>query len=517
MLDSDLAHIRKVLEEARKGNLAQKMGDLLTFFQCRGYAHLQQISCKHVGCHEANRDGQMVDVTHVQDLLKSFATLGYAPESSLSGICIELGHDDGSNTTRKKNQELIEKSNGKLGGDTTTLKYASVSGSHRNQCMRSVVYRCLCDDPEVGVEGKWSLDRFDEAFQKACTSGTQWLVVSRDVLAAFPDWAALQQAASNATGQQQKVETELQALQKICSIVKKGLTNRECVKKALHLQEVLNQFVSLLEKEAGVKDWLLWKHVGHLGLEGVALVLDKKRMIHYGSIEEAAVDQLNNLCEEAGISHVTSPWVVKKEDAKTAKGFRDGCMIQRLDDTVAKIITVDKDGVTMLIECEKPYQAKASLQSFLDGEWKLKKTHAQELVPWTTACQPSVSKEFFFACVKAQVQMEMFEQLKMPKMKHFLGLEIYKGPRDVKVSRSFKSGELVIPCSTCKVVIAPEVKDALVIGQCSHGGDTFLVALAPLTQWPKEDDESGFLNPFWLLPESCEKDEASCEIQDIKL
>ena len=56
-----------------------------------------------------------------------------------------------------------------------------------------------------------------------------------------------------------------------------------------------------------------------------------------------------------------------------AKGFRDGCMIQRLDDTVAKIITVDKDGVTMLIECEKPYQAKASLQSFLDGEWKLKK------------------------------------------------------------------------------------------------------------------------------------------------
>lgn len=200
-----------------------------------------------------------------------------------------------------------------------------------------------------------------------------------------------------------------------------------------------------------------------------------------------------------------------------AKGFRDGCMIQRLDDTVAKIITVDKDGVTMLIECEKPYQAKASLQSFLDGEWKLKKTHAQELVPWTTACQPSVSKEFFFACVKAQVQMEMFEQLKMPKMKHFLGLEIYKGPRDVKVSRSFKSGELVIPCSTCKVVIAPEVKDALVIGQCSHGGDTFLVALAPLTQWPKEDDESGFLNPFWLLPESCEKDEASCEIQDIKL
>jgi len=65
--------------------------------------------------------------------------------------------------------------------------------------------------------------------------------------------------------------------------------------------------------------------------------------------------------------------------------------------------------------------------------------------------------------VKAQVQMEMFEQLKMPKMKHFLGLEIYKGPRDVKVSRSFKSGELVIPCSTCKVVIAPEVKDALVI------------------------------------------------------
>ena len=200
-----------------------------------------------------------------------------------------------------------------------------------------------------------------------------------------------------------------------------------------------------------------------------------------------------------------------------AKGFRDGCMIQRLDDTVAKIIAVDKDGVTMLIECEKPYQAKASLQSFLDGEWKLKKTHAQELVPWTTACQPSVSKEFFFACVKAQVQMEMFEQLKMPKMKHFLGLEIYKGPRDVKVSRSFKSGELVIPCSTCKVVIAPEVKDALVIGQCSHGGDTFLVALAPLTQWPKEDDESGFLNPFWLLPESCEKDEASCEIQDIKL
>ena len=219
MLGSDLAHIRKVLEEARKGNLAQKMGDLLTFFQCRGYAHLQQISCKHVGCHEANRDGQMVDVTHVQDLLKSFATLGSAPESSLSGICIELGHDDGSNTTRKKNQELIEKSNGKLGGDTTILKYASVSGSHRNQCMPSVVYRCLCDDPEVVVEGKWSLDRFDEAFQKACTSGTQWLVVSRDVLAAFPDWAALQQAASNATGQQQKVETELQALQKICSIV----------------------------------------------------------------------------------------------------------------------------------------------------------------------------------------------------------------------------------------------------------------------------------------------------------
>ena len=98
------------------------------------------------------------------------------------------------------------------------LRYASIAGSHANQVLRLWHYTMGHRCEKMTCDGKLSLElleKKDSAYHAAVRDGTKWQVISHHVVKEFPNFATLAQAAGNATGQLQRVESELQLLRKL--------------------------------------------------------------------------------------------------------------------------------------------------------------------------------------------------------------------------------------------------------------------------------------------------------------
>lgn len=172
--------IRELLSKATDGQLGKHMGLLMDFLLDQGLAVKQQIQCQLIGVHHQNRDGMGVDVGHVQSLASSIHGLGYVPSTS-NNVAVEIpvGHEGAK--IRKFNADLQNQSGERLGmGDTATLRYASVQGSHTNQVFRAFMYSAKHSDESLTIDGRLSLLKISKEWADAISNGVSWIVVSQE-------------------------------------------------------------------------------------------------------------------------------------------------------------------------------------------------------------------------------------------------------------------------------------------------------------------------------------------------
>ncbi|CAE7536952.1 unnamed protein product [Symbiodinium necroappetens] len=196
--EMDRAIIQGFLQAAEGGKLVQSIDGLHEFLVQHGVAWRQVIHCDHVGVHSQNRDGLGCSSAHVHDLLKSICSIGFS-QSEVRGICVEVPHGPEGDEIRGFNQRLVSDAGGRL-APVTSLRYASVVGSHANQAARCIWHKVAHDDDRLTVDGKLSLEKLeavDRAWARSIRDGHTWLVVSHELAQEFPQYCLLAQAAGN--------------------------------------------------------------------------------------------------------------------------------------------------------------------------------------------------------------------------------------------------------------------------------------------------------------------------------
>ena len=86
-----------------------------------------------------------LDIQHVGALISSINALGYDPMSA-KGLAVELGLGEEGKQVRSFNEKLISGSEGRLGSQST-IRFASLDGSHGNYASRSVFSQGVHNDP----------------------------------------------------------------------------------------------------------------------------------------------------------------------------------------------------------------------------------------------------------------------------------------------------------------------------------------------------------------------------------
>ena len=216
MQQTDKVLIAGFLQAAESGKLVQSIDALHGFLLQQNLAWRQTIHCDHVGVHSQNRDGLGCSSSHVHELIKSITSIGYSGGEA-RGICIEIPHGPDGDEIREFNERLVNDAGGRL-APVTSLRYASVVGSHANQAARCIVHKVTHDDERLTVDGRLSLEKLesvDMAWAKSIREGITWLVVSYEVAREFPQYCLLAQAAGNASGQIAAVEHELQLAKRV--------------------------------------------------------------------------------------------------------------------------------------------------------------------------------------------------------------------------------------------------------------------------------------------------------------
>lgn len=113
-LDSNLKQkISTLLTEAKSGGgLLKCMNQIYAMLRSEGLMWKAILHCRHVGCHENNRDGLGIAPDHVHQLAQDFFEFGYV-EGECHRMAVEL-HGPKGDATRKYNEELVNQSNGLL-------------------------------------------------------------------------------------------------------------------------------------------------------------------------------------------------------------------------------------------------------------------------------------------------------------------------------------------------------------------------------------------------------------------
>ena len=88
-------------------------------------------------------------------------------------------------------------------------------GSHTNIAFRAIAARAKRWDSNACHDGRLAIEKMSPQWQDDIQNGVLWQIVSSEIWIHFPEWARLQQAAGNATGQVQKGEDEMQIARKI--------------------------------------------------------------------------------------------------------------------------------------------------------------------------------------------------------------------------------------------------------------------------------------------------------------
>ena len=204
------------IKKAEDGQLVGSMASCVDYLMKEGLAYKQVLRSQAIGVHEENRDGVMIDVAHVSELIATFERMGWRDEEA-KAMCIELADDEASERTREANRQLCSASDGQLApadGFKEKMRFASIQGSHTNQAFRSILFGCNQRDARA----------MPQEMQAALDKGLQWTVITRACVSEFPKLVGLLQACGNALQQVAKSEDELQMALKISNILKRSGT-----------------------------------------------------------------------------------------------------------------------------------------------------------------------------------------------------------------------------------------------------------------------------------------------------
>ncbi len=185
------------------------------------------IDSDFVHVHDKNRDGFGCSSSDVHALCDDILDIGFNPLEP-KPICAELSPAD-SVRIQSFNEKLARNAN-----DTCprapiqqgSVKFGSLASSHLNQVLRlfkscskhdESKHPSLCQNGHLNPD---SLKHHDKDFYEAVNRGLQWLVISNEVLHAFPILGQLIQESSNTANQLARREGELQLSRRIFNLWK---------------------------------------------------------------------------------------------------------------------------------------------------------------------------------------------------------------------------------------------------------------------------------------------------------
>ena len=90
--------------------------------------------------------------------------------------------------------------------------------------------------------------------------------------------------------------------------MKKALTNKEMLKRSDEAIAIGDKFKDVLSKEIAATDqWMVEKWWGKLSIEMVGIIIGKKKLANFETLEAAADGLINKINEDHQLS-ITSPW-----------------------------------------------------------------------------------------------------------------------------------------------------------------------------------------------------------------
>ena len=133
---------------------------------------------------------------------------------SAKGLAVELGLGEEGKQVRSFNEKLISGSEGRLGSQST-IRFASLDGSHGNYASRSVFSQGVHNDPAITEGGRISHQKINSEWLEHIKAGIAWTIIRQEVITEFPSIVCLVQQAGNAVQGQSATESELEVALKI--------------------------------------------------------------------------------------------------------------------------------------------------------------------------------------------------------------------------------------------------------------------------------------------------------------
>ena len=201
--------------------------------------------------------------------------------------------------------------------------------------------------------------------------------------------------------------------------------------------------------------------------------------------------------------------LTNSQEVLEGMGFKPGDKVQR-SDTIAHIDAIQRDDVHLTVqEAGQDKKMLVSAASSIQGEWKVySEPKPQTEIMWLSDA-PTSCHEFKAAVLKAKIMTAMHDQCQA--LKGWGDLQMFMGPKAVKVAMAFPAKKLQLPCATTRVQLMDPSKTApegLIIGQFG----TMVVVISGFTKIDKDGNGNGFQNPFWSIPRSTEPGDANMEV-----
>ncbi|CAE7684490.1 unnamed protein product [Symbiodinium sp. CCMP2592] len=282
--------------------------------------------------------------------------------------------------------------------------------------------------------------------------------------------------------------------------------------------QILTDCKDLCSKHA-VPSHIALKALGFLQVHMIAVLLQKKKIQKFDTVDEAAEDCVNTILRDAKLSFPNpyqhkasssspSGKTGKNDQAMVSAGFDIGQDVLRKSDSAkAKIQAMSATDVTLLVGKDV---VKVPAKNFLAGEWKQFTAKAEALaVPFLEI--PVNSLDFEIQLWRAKILEHMTAE-EATGAKHYDALEVFLKPsKDVRTTKKFDKGMLQIVASTHRIDLKPagsSVGSSICCGTADIQGEIYDILLSScLQQTPKQ-----VLHPFWVLRTSTNVAECNMEL-----
>ena len=207
--------IASLMNTAQSSSLLQNIKSIFGLLSEAGLMYSMTVPSKHIGIHPCNRDGYGVNPHDVHELLESIAAIGWDKDEA-KGVAVEVDNSD--QEVVDFNSKAIANSNGLLAPLDSQVRFASLWGSHTNQCLRAWAAGVRHKSERLTIDGKLcvaKLRAIDPAYASAVEAGMNWQIIASSVVKEFPELPLLVQAAGNTAAQLAKNEHDLQVLRKV--------------------------------------------------------------------------------------------------------------------------------------------------------------------------------------------------------------------------------------------------------------------------------------------------------------